>query len=141
VRSILRKARKINKMKIQTLDHIAIISKDIGRSVKWYTEVLGLEHVFKGQWDGVPTFVVTKENNTGIAIFPSDTDSPKSRPDGDYLIVDHFAFRISGEDFEKAQSELKEKGIEIRVADHIVAKSIYMHDPDGHKVELTTYEI
>ena len=128
-------------MKIQTLDHIAIISADPDRSVKWYTEVLGLEHAFSEEWNGVPKFVVTKENSTGIAIFPAQTDDPKGSPDGDYLIVDHFAFRVSGEDFINAQKELKDKGIEIRIADHKVAKSIYMHDPDGHEVELTTYEI
>ena len=128
-------------VKIQTLDHIAIIAKDPDASVKWYTETLGLEPAFKGEWNGVPKFVVTKENNTGIAIFPAATDDPKSKPDGDYLVVDHFAFRIAGVDFERAQEELKAKGVEFRTADHIVAKSIYMHDPDGHEVELTTYEV
>ena len=128
-------------VKLQTLDHVAIIAKDPAASLKWYMDVLGLDHVFKSQWDGVPIFAVTLENNTGIAIFPSKTDDPKGKPEGDYLVVDHFAFRISGEDFVKAQEELKTKGVEIRVADHGVAKSIYMHDPDGHEVELTTYEV
>jgi catechol 2,3-dioxygenase-like lactoylglutathione lyase family enzyme len=128
-------------VKIQTLDHIAIIAKDPDASVKWYKEVLGLEHAFKEEWGGVPKFVVTKENSTGIAIFPSETTDPKGKPDGDYLVVDHFAFRIAGADFERAQGELRAKGVEFRVADHKVAKSIYMYDPDGHEVELTTYEV
>lgn len=128
-------------VKIQTLDHIAIIAKDPDASVRWYKEVLGLEHAFSEEWNGVPKFVVTKENSTGIAIFPAQTDDPKSKPDGDYLVVDHFAFRIAGADFEKAQEELRAMGVEFRVADHKVAKSIYMHDPDGHEVELTTYEV
>lgn len=128
-------------MKIQTLDHVAIIAGNPKESLKWYTEVLGLEHVFKSQWDGVPIFAVSKENNTGIAIFPAKTDNPEKRPEGDYLVLDHFAFRVSGEDFIKAQDELKSKGVDFRVADHIVAKSMYMKDPDGHTVELTTYEV
>src|SRR5690606_21334012 len=127
--------------KIQTLDHIAIISVDVERSIKWYTEILGLEQVFKDQWEGVPAFVVTKENNTGIAIFPAKTDDPNSRPPGDYLIVDHFAFRVSGEDFEEAQRILPGKGVEFKFQHHVVSKSIYFLDPDWHKVALTTYDV
>mgnify|MGYP002623290700 CR=1 FL=1 len=128
-------------MKIQTLDHIALIVKDIEASVKWYEDVIGLKKIYEGQWGGVPTFVVVKGTGTGLALFPATTDNPKAKPDGDYLVVDHFAFRVSGEDFEEAKKILPEKGIVIRIADHEIAKSIYMFDPDGYQVELTTYDV
>jgi catechol-2,3-dioxygenase len=35
----------------------------------------------------------------------------------------------------------RERGIDVRLADHGVADSLYFSDPDGHRLELTTYEI
>ncbi|GHO67509.1 hypothetical protein KSC_064010 [Ktedonobacter sp. SOSP1-52] len=43
--------------------------------------------------------------------------------------------------FERAQVELRERNIPFRFADHTIARSIYLSDPDGHRVELTTYEL
>lgn len=53
----------------------------------------------------------------------------------------HFAFRLNRADFEQAQMELREQQIPFRFEDHIMAHSLYLSDPDGHRVELTTYEL
>ncbi len=53
----------------------------------------------------------------------------------------HLAFRVDRGNFEKAQDELRRRGIEFRFEDHEISHSIYFFDPDGHELEITTYEI
>jgi catechol 2,3-dioxygenase-like lactoylglutathione lyase family enzyme len=50
----------------------------------------------------------------------------------------HFAFHTDGESFEQAQDELRRRGVEFSFEDHEITKSIYLFDPDGHRIEITT---
>jgi catechol-2,3-dioxygenase len=43
--------------------------------------------------------------------------------------------------FERARHDLHERGIAITFADHTAAHSIYFTDPDGHELEITTYDV
>lgn len=126
-------------MKIDYLDHIAITVSDIARSLAWYRDVLGLERRYKEVWGDVPTMVCAGE--TCIALFPPSTANPQPSPGKDTLAMRHFAFRVNRANFEQAQHELKARGIECEFEDHTVSHSIYLADPDGHRIELTTYEL
>ena len=53
----------------------------------------------------------------------------------------HFALRADRKNFERAQQELKQRGIAFHFEDHGIAHSIYFRDPDGHELEITTYEV
>lgn len=126
-------------MEILGLDHIAITVRDVERSRDWYCAVLGLERRYGNVWGDVPTFVCA--GDTGIALFPASVAEPKPRPERDTLAMRHFAFRVNRENFERAQNELRARGIALEFQDHSIAHSIYFYDPDGHQLELTTYEV
>jgi catechol-2,3-dioxygenase len=53
----------------------------------------------------------------------------------------HFAFRADRANFEAAQETFRERGIAFEFADHGICHSVYVSDPDGHRVEITTYEV
>lgn len=120
-------------MKVQGLDHVAISVADVEKSARWYVDVLGFERQHPGLWGGTPVFVGNEHGS--IAIFPRD-----ERRNG-HGAIRHFAFRTSGHDFEAAQRELRSRGIDFESEDHEITHSIYFHDPDGHKIEVTTYEL
>ena len=125
-------------MKLEGLDHIALAVRDVEASVKWYVGVLGLERQHEEVWDGVPQFV--GRGATGLALFPlraPENSSGKVNP----VRVLHFTLRANRENFQRAQKELKERGIDFRFEDHDIAHSIYFRDPDGHNLEITTYEV
>ena len=125
-------------MKLDGLDHIALSVRDVERSANWYIEVLGLERQHEGEWNGVPTFV--GKGKTGIALFPArDGDSGREPRNGTRLL--HFALRADRENFVRAEHELKRRGIAFHFEDHGIAHSIYFPDPDGHQVEITSYEV
>ena len=53
----------------------------------------------------------------------------------------HLAFRADRKSFLAAQEELKHHGITFEFQDHEISHSIYFRDPDGHELEITTYEL
>lgn len=124
---------------VQGIDHIALAVRDVERSASWYQEVLGLERMYEGRWGGVPAFVGV--GNTAVALFPVHGENPGDPPEKDVIAMRHFAFRVDRANFDTARSELKARSIEFAFQDHDIAHSIYFHDPDGHEVELTTYEV
>jgi catechol 2,3-dioxygenase-like lactoylglutathione lyase family enzyme len=88
-------------------------------------------------WNGVPTFI--GKGNTGIALFPANQE-PKTSAHRDLRML-HLAFRANRENFLAAQRELEERGIKFEFQDHEISHSIYFRDPDGHALEITTYEL
>jgi len=125
-------------IKIDHLDHVALAVKDLKRSTQWYQEVLGLERRYQEAWGEVPTMLGA--GNTCVALFPTKTQEPSSTPDYNTIAMRHLAFRVSRKNFEQAQIEFRERGIAYEFEDHDIAQSIYFSDPDGHRLELTTYE-
>jgi catechol 2,3-dioxygenase-like lactoylglutathione lyase family enzyme len=79
-------------------------------------------------------------NGSGVAIFPHDLH-PGAGDELPRIRILHIAFRVDRRNFEAARAELDERGLEPRFMDHGASHSIYFPDPDGHQLELTTYEI
>jgi catechol 2,3-dioxygenase-like lactoylglutathione lyase family enzyme len=53
----------------------------------------------------------------------------------------HLAFRANYDGFLTAQEELRRRGIKFEFQDHEISHSIYFRDPDGHELEITTYDL
>ncbi len=121
------------------IDHVALAVRDVPSSVRWYQEVLGLERLHEEAWGDYPAVVGI--GGTAIALFPVQRSDPKPRPDRDVLAMRHLAFRANAENFARAQRELTDGGVEFEFQDHGIAHSIYFHDPDGHEIEITTYDL
>src|SRR5439155_9986220 len=96
-------------MQLEGIDHVALDVRDVEQSAKWYIEVLGFERLHEDMWNGVPTFI--GKGNTGIALFPADSDSrPTSSSHRDIRML-HLAFRADRENFLAAQRELGKRGM------------------------------
>ena len=61
--------------------------------------------------------------------------------DHDTLTMRHLAFRVDAANFAGARQALEARGIALQFQDHGIAHSIYFHDPDGHELEITTYDL
>lgn len=125
---------------LERLDHVALTVSDVDRSIEWYRDILGLEHVHEEEWGRNPAFLTT--GSTGLALFPaesSDPPPPQSHPAG--LAMWHLAFRADRRTFDAAREEFGARDIRFSFSDHSIAHSIYFHDPDGHLLEITTYEV
>lgn len=122
-------------VQIEFLDHVAIRVRDMQVSQTWYEQTLGLEKLTFPEWGTYPVFMTC--GNFGIALFPANLEDPVM-PDSRNIKIDHFAFRVLPSAFEKAKLFFQENEIEFHYQDHHYFESLYLRDPDGHVVELTT---
>ena len=123
---------------LQGLDHVAVSVRDVERSMRWYVDVLGFEHRYPGMWGGVPVFVA--KGDTALALFPVRGQAAPGDAQHRIRLL-HVAFRASRREFESAQRDLQQRGIAFQFQDHEISHSIYFRDPDGHELEITTYEV
>lgn len=132
-------------MEIQ-LDHVAIHAADVARSEAFYTSVLGLVNQYPGRWDSSPTILMHPGSATGVAIFRATSNTARhdqpspgehaNRPAGS---IDHFAFRTSRADWEAYRERLSTLNIDFEERQFGISTSIFVRDPDGILVEVTTY--
>jgi catechol 2,3-dioxygenase-like lactoylglutathione lyase family enzyme len=126
-------------MNLDGIDHVALAVDNIERAAQWYIDVLGFERRHEGVWGGVPTFL--GKGTTGVALFPPrETESEPETHTGKGRFL-HLAFRADAKNFAVAQKELNERGIKYHFQDHEISHSIYFRDPDGHELEITTYDL
>ena len=76
-----------------------------------------------------------------IALFPVRDKAGSTSHDHAPVRTLHFAFRTDRENFLHAQDELKKRAIPFDFQNHEISHSIYFRDPDGHQIEITTYEL
>jgi len=122
--------------KINFLDHVAIRVKDLSLSAEWYEKVLGLKKYEVDVWGPFPIFMLS--GKTGVALFPANINDSLIEKDSKNVKIDHFAFNVTQENFEKARSKYDALEIKYTLQDHTYFHSLYTKDPDGHTVELTT---
>lgn len=124
-------------MNLEGIDHVALSVRDVERSTQWYMDVLGFERRHEGMWNGIPVFI--GKGTTSLALFP--VRSGRKSGSGGAVRMLHLALRANRQNFLAAQKELKRRGIEFEFEDHEISHSIYFRDLDGHKLEITTYEL
>jgi len=125
-------------MELEGIDHVALSVRDVERAAQWYIDVLGFERRYQGMWDGVPVFI--GKGTTSLALFPIHSRATSSGPPADVRML-HLALRADRKNFVAAPEELKRRGIQFEFQDHEISHSIYFSDPDGHHLEITTYEL
>lgn len=118
---------------VQGLDHVALAVRDQQVSDGWYRDVLGLEREHADEWGDTP--IALMAHGSGLALFKAPPDSNPA------VGLRHIAFRVDRENFDIAQDDLRARGIAFEFQDHAVSQSIYFEDPDGLRLELTTYKV
>lgn len=122
--------------KIRALDHVAIRVKDFASSIAWYEKVLGLKKYQLKKWDPYPIFLMT--GRCGVALFPAENSELALDPNSKHTKIDHFAFNVDRDNYDKAKEQFNKMEISFIEKDHHYFHSVYLTDPDGHIVELTT---
>ncbi|HZT07419.1 MAG TPA: VOC family protein [Chloroflexota bacterium] len=134
-----------NGVTVQGLIHWAIPVNDLADSIRFYTQVLGME-------DGGPVGDrMHCVRFAGTDVLLCRLDSPQD-PRGPRNGSVHIAFRVAPEDFDNAAAHMREWGVDVqrptgppatirgdvehRAAGTFVGRSLYFNDPSGNRLEI-----
>ena len=117
------------------LGHVVLRVRDVKRSERFYTDILGLES--KGWIDDKAVFLRSDPTiDHDLALFEVGEDAPVPEDGGVGLY--HFAYELeSFDDLQEAYETVLENDVDIAgYGDHGDTKGLYLRDPDGNEVEL-----
>jgi len=123
---------------VKGLDHVALTVRDLQQSIAWYRDVFGLQRRHEETWGDYPVMMCA--GDTALALFQAKGPVSNAPDSHSVAIMRHVAFQVDRVNFIKAQETLRARGIEFVFEDHSISQSIYLRDPDGYELELTTYE-
>ena len=123
-------------VQVTGLDHAVLCVADVEVAVRWYDEELGLSAERLEEWRrGEVPFVSLRVDGTTLI------DLIERAPDG--TNVDHLAFvtdRAGFDQFcERHRADI-EMGPRPLFGARGVGDGAYVRDPDGHRIEVRTYE-
>ena len=119
--------------KINKVAHVVLGCRDPEESIKFYTEVLGMEVVRHFEERNMAFFSFGEQHHD-IAVMKVPEDEPIGSQRGP-----HTALQIAGgvEELAEMYQRLKDHGVEVqRTTDHTLTKSIYFFDPSGNRLEV-----
>ena len=124
--------------KIKKVGHVVLGVRDPRRSIKFYTEALGMELVqFLDEMQ--MAFFSFGERDHDIAIIKVPDDQPVGSAG-----LAHTALEIEGgqEQLREFRDRLTGHGVQVEfTADHVLTKSVYFFDPDGNRLEIFCQEM
>jgi catechol 2,3-dioxygenase-like lactoylglutathione lyase family enzyme len=137
----------MGKIQIIGLDHIVLNVGDIDRSLRFYTEVLGLkgERVDEFRAGQVSFPSVRVNQQIIIDLFPSPAVAAKPELEKSNGNLNHFCLVVGAENFAAVLDALQQHKIAIREGPvsrwgaQGQATSVYFLDPDGNEIEIRCY--
>jgi catechol 2,3-dioxygenase-like lactoylglutathione lyase family enzyme len=125
---------------VDRLDHVGFTAKDLDSLTRWYETVFGMRRVHADAWPDVAGGhpLVLCAGSVCVALFAA-RDGVAPRPAKPADPNEHFALVLDRPSFEQAQKDPTRLGIPYQLWDHGICDSLYLEDPEGHQIELTTY--
>jgi catechol 2,3-dioxygenase-like lactoylglutathione lyase family enzyme len=124
--------------KIKKVGHVVLGVRDPQRSIRFYTEALGMELVNVLE-EMQMAFFSFGERDHDIAVIKVPDDQPVGSAG-----LAHTALEIEGgqEQLRELYERLKSYGARVEfTADHVLTKSVYFFDPDGNRLEIFSQEM
>ena len=126
---------------ISGVAHFSIPVSDVGKSTKFYTEIVGCRHL-----STVPTGDMAFLDAAGVCVILVKREPPINVALDDHNGV-HHSFIIDGDKYQSALNHLRENNVEItfeedRQGGVVNGPRAYFRDPDGtvlEYIDLTNY--
>ena len=129
------------------LDHMAFLVKNIDETIEFYENVLGLEHSERRIDRGLENAQIPVNDSTALVIW-----------EGRNIQSQHFAFSVSASEFDEIFQRIRDMGVsygnatggygqrlnmkgpDVEAGAKGDGKSLYFEDPNGHRLEILTYD-
>jgi catechol 2,3-dioxygenase-like lactoylglutathione lyase family enzyme len=124
-------------VRVRDLDHVVLNCRDVERSLRWYTEELGLQPVRVTEWRaGAAPFPSVRVNEgTIIDLLAAERSG---------VNVDHVCLVVEPTDLRALAASGRFDTVGDGPVDDLfgargLATSLYVRDPDGNTIELRSY--
>jgi len=162
-------ARTNTEFEIRGVNHLALVCKDMAKTVAFYRDVLGMPLIktidLPGGYGQHFFFDIGNGDSLAFFWFPDAPEavrgisSPAALPGNGSLVtahgsMNHIAFNVPAEKFDEYYERLRAKGIEVsRIMNHdnspaqvaaqmnpdVFVRSVYFFDPDGVCLEFASW--
>ena len=131
-------------IQVQGVHHITLVGSSKQSAIDFWQGALGMPFVFEQPNLGKPDenhLYFDPGDGRLITVFTNESraDARRDAP-REIGCVEHIAFNVSRATFQQAPARLRERGIDFIQRDRGFMDSIYLHDPNGLKVELACYK-
>ena len=126
-------------MPVTRLNHAVLYVRDVERTVRFYTEVLGFEPTGEGAALKGAAFLRApgSTNDHDIGLFEVGSDAAASQAGRGSVGLYHLAWEVDTlDELERFAGVLKGAGSLVGASDHSTTKSLYAKDPDGLEFEV-----
>jgi catechol 2,3-dioxygenase len=123
-----------------SVDHVNIFVRNAERSLRWYTDILGLHTQDTFNHPGTDrmraAFLACDRGHAhDIALFEVGDEAPGQEQG--QVGLNHVAWRMASlDDLKEMHQRLTDRGVPFRVSDHSISIGIYFADPDGNGLEV-----
>ena len=126
----------MERLPVTGVSELVLEVADLGAAERFYSEVLGLPVVER--WPQRDAIWVMAGERTRIGLWKPQVGLFGSRG-GEHV---HFAMHIREDDYESARERLRSLGQSVEETDFgEEGRACYVNDPDGHLVELWTWNV
>jgi catechol 2,3-dioxygenase-like lactoylglutathione lyase family enzyme len=134
----------MEKIQVQGVHHITLVGSTRQSAIDFWEGVLGMPFVFEQPNLGKPDenhLYFDPGDGRLLTVFTNEsrTDAGRHAP-REIGCVEHIAFNVSRATFNHAAARLRDRGIDFIVRDRGFMDSIYLHDPNGLKIEFACYK-
>jgi glyoxalase family protein len=134
----------MKKTQVQGVHHITIVGSTKQSAIDFWQGALGMPFIFEQPNLGKPDenhLYFDPGDGRLLTVFTNESreDARRHAP-REIGCVEHIAFNVSRATFVQAPERLRARGIEFIERDRGFMNSIYLHDPNGLKIELACYK-
>ena len=134
----------MKKLQVQGLHHITLVGSTKQSAIDFWSGLLGMPFIMEQPNLGKPDenhLYFDPGDGRLLTVFTNESRDDARRPaPREVGCVEHIAFNVSRATFTQVPTRLRERGIEFLQRDRGFMDSIYLHDPNGLKVELACYK-
>ena len=132
------------RIQVQGLHHITIVGSTRQSAIDFWEGTLGMPFIFEQPNLGKPDenhLYFDPGDGRLLTVFTNESREDARRPAPREIgCVEHLAFNVSRATFTLATARLRDRGIDFIERDRGFMNSIYLHDPNGLKIELACYK-
>jgi len=134
----------VKKVQVQGVHHITIVGSTRQSAIDFWEGALGMPFVLEQPNLGKPDenhLYFDPGDGRLLTVFTNESrqDAGRDAP-REIGCVEHLAFNVSRATLQQAPARLRARGIDFIERDRGFMDSIYLHDPNGLKVELACYK-